>query len=74
MRRTKPDFDTHTVLLRKMCHQYGSVDTIYRNSWASRSAIRNLMNGTTKRPQHATMRTIAEAMGFEWKCVKKGRK
>jgi hypothetical protein len=72
-RRKKPDFDTHTVMLRTLCHKHASVEHIWKNSWASRSTIRKLMDGTTKRPQHSTMRTIAEAMGFEWKCIKKGR-
>lgn len=47
-----------------------TVGAIFNNTYLSRSAIRNIQTGKTKKPQHMTMVGIAAARGLRWKLVK----
>jgi len=51
-----------------------SVDAIYRNCYLSKSTIRKIKTGVTRRPQHMTMTALYRAAGFELVAVKRKSK
>lgn len=49
-----------------------SLASISRQSGVSRSCLRNWLNGTTKRPQHITMKFVLQAAGYDLVLTRRG--
>ena len=64
-RPAKPEQDDDVEELADLI-SHMEVSDLYHNSYLSRSCIRNLKKGITKKPQHMTMTGIAAAAGFEY--------
>lgn len=64
-RPKKPLRDAEVDILAEAISGYDTTD-LYHNSYLSRSTIKRLRDGKTRKPQHMTMTGIAAAAGFEY--------
>jgi hypothetical protein len=65
----KPDRDSDLDVINDLIAG-STVSAVFYNTYLSRSAIRNIMVGKTRKPQHMTMTGLAASQGFKWKLVK----
>lgn len=66
----KPVVDSDAMLLADRISNQ-SASELFKRCYLSRSTIRRLQQKVTARPQHLTLKGIAEAAGYEWKLTKK---
>lgn len=71
-RPKRPDRLTIVDTLQGQVAKVSTAD-LYYNSWVSKSTIRNHQLGKVRKPQIGTMVTLANALGCEYKLVRKPR-
>lgn len=65
-----PEVDPDYLELMKHLNRYKASD-LFEKTWVSRTTIHNHQRGKVKRPQHATMQAEANAMGMEYRLIRR---
>lgn len=66
----KPLVDSDAMMLSDRISNQ-SAGELFKRCYLSQSTIRRLQKKVTAKPQHLTLKGIAEAAGYEWKLTKK---